>query len=81
MILSLKYISRSKLCSTLVWGLCLSRFASLQADTIVVYGATGAIGSKIVTEALDRGHDVIGVSRNPESFDIDHANFRGVAAT
>jgi len=50
----------------------------LQADDIVVYGATGNIGSKIVTEALDRGHHVIGVSRNPQNFDIDHPNFSGV---
>ncbi|MEN9751392.1 MAG: hypothetical protein RLZZ600_439 [Actinomycetota bacterium] len=30
---------------------------------IAVYGATGAIGSKIVEEAVSRGHDVTGVSR------------------
>lgn len=76
---ALKHFSKSKLCSALVWILCLSPFAALQADTIVIYGATGAIGSKVVTEALDRGHNVIGVSRNPDNFDIDHVNFRGVA--
>jgi putative NADH-flavin reductase len=30
---------------------------------IAVYGATGAIGSSIVTEAASRGHDVTGISR------------------
>ena len=30
---------------------------------IAVYGATGAIGSKIVEEAVSRGHDVTGISR------------------
>lgn len=30
---------------------------------IAVYGATGAIGSSIVTEAAGRGHDVTGISR------------------
>lgn len=30
---------------------------------IAVYGATGALGSKIVEEAVSRGHDVTGVSR------------------
>ncbi|MBT5559097.1 MAG: NAD(P)H-binding protein, partial [Proteobacteria bacterium] len=59
-------------CTTL---LALPIFAALavtpaNADTIVIYGASGKIGSKIVTEALDREHKVIGVSRNPESLDI-----------
>jgi putative NADH-flavin reductase len=30
---------------------------------IAVYGATGAIGSRIVTEARSRGHEVTGISR------------------
>lgn len=30
---------------------------------IAVYGATGAIGSRIVTEAGSRGHEVTGISR------------------
>ncbi|MCW2755735.1 MAG: reductase [Marmoricola sp.] len=30
---------------------------------IAVYGATGAIGSSIVTEARSRGHEVTGISR------------------
>lgn len=30
---------------------------------IAVYGATGAIGSSIVTEATSRGHEVTGISR------------------
>lgn len=33
------------------------------AATIVVYGGTGNIGSRIVTEALNRGHNVTVVSR------------------
>ncbi|MCP5146082.1 MAG: NAD(P)H-binding protein [Gammaproteobacteria bacterium] len=32
---------------------------------IVVYGANGNIGSKIVAEALNRGYTVVGVSRHP----------------
>jgi putative NADH-flavin reductase len=31
---------------------------------IVVYGATGKVGSHVVREALDRGHRVTAVSRN-----------------
>jgi putative NADH-flavin reductase len=32
---------------------------------IVLFGATGHIGQRIVREALDRGHDVLGVVRDP----------------
>ncbi len=32
---------------------------------IVLFGATGHIGQRIATEALDRGHDVVGVVRDP----------------
>lgn len=48
------------------------------ADTVVVYGATGNIGGKIVAEALDRGHDVIGVSRDRSRLSVDHPNFTAV---
>ncbi len=44
-------------------------------ETVVVYGATGNIGAKIVTEALDRGHEVIGVSRDPSRLTVTHPNF------
>lgn len=52
---------------------------SVLGDTIVVYGATGNVGAKIVTEALDRGHDVIGVSRDPARLTVDHPNFTAVS--
>ena len=45
------------------------------ASTIVVYGASGHLGGKIVSEALYRGHEVIGVSRSSGSLTVDHANF------
>ena len=41
---------------------------------IVVYGATGEVGSHAVSEALDRGHNVFAVSRNPASVEMQHAN-------
>lgn len=53
--------------------------SSAFADRIVVFGATGSIGSAIVREALDRGHDVIGVSRDPGKFRYTEENFTGVA--
>ncbi|MAC79448.1 MAG: hypothetical protein CML66_15460 [Rhodobacteraceae bacterium] len=33
---------------------------------LLVIGATGMVGSRIVTEALGRGHEVIGAARSPE---------------
>ena len=48
------------------------------AETIVVYGASGRVGGVIVDEALQRGHDVIGVSRNPGSLEFEAPNFSAV---
>ncbi|OOE73544.1 hypothetical protein BZG22_10540 [Salinivibrio sp. IB870] len=35
---------------------------------IIVFGATGDIGSRIVAEALQRGHKVTAVTRNEAAF-------------
>ncbi|MGI9257289.1 MAG: NAD(P)-dependent oxidoreductase [Gammaproteobacteria bacterium] len=47
------------------------------ADKFVIYGASGEIGGAIVEEALNRGHDVLGVSRDPARLTNEHANFSG----
>lgn len=39
---------------------------------IVVYGATGKVGSHAVVEALDRGHRVTAVSRDPSKIEVQH---------
>lgn len=41
---------------------------------IAVFGANGTIGSAIVREALDRGHTVTAVVRNPVKVTERHAN-------
>ena len=41
---------------------------------IVIYGASGKVGSHVVQEALDRGHRVTAVSRRPEQIEIRHEN-------
>jgi putative NADH-flavin reductase len=46
-----------------------------ERQTIVVFGASGRIGGIVVNEALGRGHRVIGISRSPERFTIDHESF------
>src|SRR5215213_4948278 len=33
---------------------------------IVLFGATGHVGQRIAKEALERGHEVVGVVRDPE---------------
>lgn len=44
---------------------------------ILIVGATGMIGSRVVTEAADRGHEVIAGSRSGGS--DDRPNVRGIA--
>ena len=41
---------------------------------ILVFGATGGVGTHIVDEALDRGHRVTAVSRDPSSITKQHEN-------
>ena len=49
--------------------------AGQEGQTIVVFGASGSIGGLIVENALDRGHNVIGISRNPDRLTVDHPAF------
>jgi putative NADH-flavin reductase len=46
---------------------------------ILVYGATGKVGSHVVEEALQRGHNVTAVSRDPSGIEIQHENLSVVA--
>lgn len=48
------------------------------SDVIVIFGASGQFGSHLVREALDRGHQVVGVSRSPEKFQYSEPNFKAV---
>ncbi|GAA2743804.1 MULTISPECIES: NAD(P)-dependent oxidoreductase [Kitasatospora] len=43
-------------------------------STITLYGATGTIGSRILREALDRGHEVVAVVRDPARLAETHPN-------
>ena len=45
---------------------------------ILVYGATGKVGTHVVSEALDRGHLVTAVSRNPSRITARHDNLGAV---
>ena len=45
---------------------------------ILVYGATGKIGTHVVSEALNRGHVVTAVSRDPSRITQIHDNLTAV---
>lgn len=45
-----------------------------EALDIVIYGATGEVGSHVVHEALDRRHRVTAVSRSPDGVEVRHDN-------
>ena len=52
--------------------------AGALADTFVVYGASGNVGGVIVGEALSRGHEVVGVSRDPDGLRVENTLFSAV---
>jgi putative NADH-flavin reductase len=45
---------------------------------LIVYGATGRVGSRVVDEALSRGHRVTAVSRDPDRVTQQHPNLSTV---
>ncbi len=53
--------------------------AAARGERIVVYGATGAIGSVIAQEALRRGDIVVGVARDPTKLRIGNPRYTAVA--
>jgi len=42
---------------------------------VAIIGANGHIGSRIANEALNRGHQVTGIARNPDKLKLEHPNF------
>ncbi|MBW4522203.1 MAG: NAD(P)-dependent oxidoreductase [Scytolyngbya sp. HA4215-MV1] len=46
---------------------------------LIMFGPTGTIGSRILTEALQRGHQVTAITRDPSRFSVSHSNLAVVA--
>jgi putative NADH-flavin reductase len=53
--------------------------AEAESLRILVYGATGKVGTHVVNEALGRGHTVTAVSRDPSRIQQRHENLFAVA--
>jgi putative NADH-flavin reductase len=62
----------------LVLGMSVTHAEDTASLRILVYGATGKIGSLVVDEALGRGHIVTAVSRNPAQISQSHQNLSAV---
>jgi len=45
-------------------------------EKLILFGATGGTGREVVKQALDRGHEVTVIVRNPSSFDIQHPRLK-----
>jgi uncharacterized protein YbjT (DUF2867 family) len=43
---------------------------------VLIVGATGGTGRQLVAQALERGHEVTALARNPAVLDITHARLR-----
>lgn len=41
---------------------------------LVIFGATGSVGAKVVEQALEQGHQVTAFARTPAKLDIQHRN-------
>jgi putative NADH-flavin reductase len=41
---------------------------------IIIFGASGGVGSQVVTQALDKGYTVTAIVRDPAAFALEHPN-------
>lgn len=69
------------LCLLAILGVAPLAAVSAEAESlrILVFGATGKVGQHVVSEALQRGHRVAAVSRDPSQIEQQHENLAAVA--
>src|SRR6266511_1706772 len=61
------------------WGRAGTSSTGRQQMKVTVFGATGRIGGDVVRQALDAGHKVTAVVRDPARFDVNHPALEVVA--
>src|SRR6266511_4398590 len=61
------------------WGRAGTSSTGRQQMKVTVFGATGRIGEQVVRQALDAGHKVTAVVRDPARFDVNHPALEVVA--
>src|SRR5882724_5756624 len=71
---------RGGICREKTWGTLGLSGASYPAMKLALFGASGMIGSRILSEALRRGHEVTAVVRDPSKFGVRHTNLTVVKA-
>lgn len=54
--------------------------ADAERNRLVLIGATANSARELIDQALEAGHEVIGITRKPESLDIQHERFTAVYA-
>ncbi len=59
-------------------AVCVPSAAGAEQLNLIVYGATGRVGSRVVGEALNRGHKITAVSRDPGRIAKRHRNLSAV---
>ena len=56
--------------------LCVPAYAAsapgAKSSKILIFGATGKVGSQVLNEALNRGHYVTAISRDPSKISVSH---------
>jgi putative NADH-flavin reductase len=67
-------VNRRLVVAALGWSIAMTALPAAPAEPlrIVIYGGSGNIGQRIVTEALNRGHLVTVVSRDPSRVKAKH---------
>jgi len=46
---------------------------------LIIFGATGGTGHQLVTQAIEKGHDVTAFVRQPEKLDLHHHSLKVIA--
>lgn len=68
----------SIICLAVIFFSSISAHAESQRNRLVLIGATANSAGELIDQAVAAGHEVIGVTRKPETLEIQHKNFTAV---